>query len=72
MAQRRSREQEALERIEEAARTGATELGLSDLGLTTLPDSLAQLQSLQTLNVGNNQLTALPDSLAQLQSLQTL
>ena len=72
MAQRRSREQEALERIEEAARTGATELGLSDLGLTTLPDSLAQLQSLQTLYVHNNQLTALPDSLAQLRNLQVL
>ena len=72
MAQRRSREQEALDRIEKAARTGATELNLRNMGLTTLPDSLAQLQSLQTLNVNNNQLTALPDSLAQLQSLQEL
>ena len=72
MARRRSPEQKALERIEKAARTGATELHLSNLGLTTLPDSLAQLHNLQVLFVNDNRLTALPDSLAQLRNLQTL
>ena len=61
-----------LDRIEMAWRFGATTLNLSDLGLTNLPESLAQLQNLQTLNVSGNQLTALPDSLAQLQNLQVM
>ncbi len=34
-------EQIAEERIEEARRTGATMLSLADLGLTSLPDSIA-------------------------------
>ena len=72
MARLHSPEQEALDRIEMAWRFGATTLNLSDLGLTNLPESLAQLQNLQTLNVSGNQLTALPDSLAQLQNLQVM
>ena len=71
MARRRSSEQ-ALDRIEKAARSGATELDLRDLGLTTLPDSLAQLQNLQSLDVRSNQLAALPDSLGEILNLQTL
>ena len=72
MARRRSPEQVALDRIDEAARTGATDLSLRGLGLTTLPESLTQLQNLKRLDVANNQLTALPDSLAQLHHLEKL
>lgn len=49
-------------------RNNSTSLGLSDLGLTTLPDPLPQ--NLQTLNVNNNSLTMLPDTRPQ--SLKTL
>ncbi|MEO1741364.1 MAG: COR domain-containing protein, partial [Cyanobacteria bacterium J06629_9] len=37
-----------------------------------IPDSLAQLQSLQQLDLSANQITQIPDSIAQLQSLQQL
>ena len=72
MARRDSSDREARRRIEEAARTGATELKLVGLGLTTLPESVGQLQNLRTLDVAENQLTTLPDTLGQLQNLQTL
>jgi Leucine-rich repeat (LRR) protein/GTPase SAR1 family protein len=68
----------AEQKIEEALRSGATQLDLSarfvakDDKLTELPDSLAQLTQLQQLYLRNNQLTALPDSLAQLTQLQLL
>ena len=69
----------AEKKIEEARRTGATELDLSqDYGaedskkLTELPESLGQLTQLQRLELYNNQLTALPESLGQLTQLQTL
>ena len=62
----------AEERIEQARRSRATTLDLSDLGLTRVPDSLAQLTSLQKLSLNDNQLTTLPESLAKLTSLQTL
>ena len=42
---------QAEERIEHARREKATELDLSSLGLTELPDSLGQLTQLQSLNV---------------------
>ena len=67
-----SRDQKARRRIEEAARTGATELDLSRLGLTELPDSVGQLQNLQELDARGNELSALPESLGQLQNLQEL
>jgi len=70
---------EAEQKIEEARRSGAKKLDLSvpwgdekTPKLTELPESLAQLTQLQSLNLFNNQLTALPESLGQLKQLQSL
>lgn len=63
---------EALFLIEQARKTGATELDLSILGLTELPEAIGQLTQLQVLDLSDNQLMALPDSLDQLTQLQTL
>ncbi|MEM7537630.1 MAG: leucine-rich repeat domain-containing protein [Chloroflexota bacterium] len=60
------------ERIEEAQRTGATILDLSELGLTALPDAIGRLSSLQGLYLDDNQLSELPDAIGQLSSLQSL
>jgi Leucine-rich repeat (LRR) protein len=70
----------AEKKIEEARRSGAKELDLSNpqwrdpkpLQLTELPESLGQLTQLQTLDLSNNQLTALPEWLGQLTQLQSL
>lgn len=62
----------AEERIAQARADNLTELDLSGLGLTALPDSLFQFPSLRSLNLSFNRLTALPDSLAQLSNLQSL
>ncbi len=71
--------QAAEKKIEEARRSGATELDLScryvaedSEMLTELPESLGQLTQLQTLSLSHNKLTALPESLGQLTQLQTL
>lgn len=64
--------QAAEEKIAEALRTGATELDLSDMGLTELPESLGKLTKLLSLNLSQNQLTALSESLSKLTQLQTL
>ena len=53
-------DQDAIRRhIEEAARTGARELDLSNNQLTTLPETLSQLPQLQTLGLSRNRLTTL-------------
>src|ERR1019366_7662776 len=66
--------EEVARRIDEARHSGATQLDLSKLRLTVIPDSLAQLAHLQTLDLSFNQITAIPDYLAQqvaqLQSLK--
>ena len=76
MAKRLTREGDpdasALAAIKEAARTGATELDLSDKELTTLPPEIGQLVNLQSLHLGNNQLTTLPREIVQLANLQSL
>src|ERR1019366_4764793 len=64
--------EEVARRIDEARHSGATQLDLSKLRLTVIPDSLAQLAHLQTLDLSFNQITAIPDSLAQLAQLQAL
>ena len=72
--------QEAEKKIEEARRSGATELDLrverywneDTPKLTELPKSLGQLTQLQKLNLSGNQLTVLPESLDQLMQLQSL
>lgn len=64
--------QEALQKIEEAKRSGSADLDLSGLGLATIPDSLAQLTNLQTVELRRNRLTAIPESLAHLSKLEHL
>jgi Leucine-rich repeat (LRR) protein len=71
---------EAEKKIEEALKSGATELHLSYLQyrdskppeLTELPDLLWQLTQLTKLNLSDNQLMSLPDSLGQLTQLTKL
>ncbi|GAI97570.1 unnamed protein product, partial [marine sediment metagenome] len=45
-----------------------TGIGLQDCGLTSLPDTIGNLKSLQTLLLDGNQLTTLPESIANLSS----
>ena len=63
---------QAEQKIEEALKSGATELDLREMNLTELPETLGQLTQLQWLNLSNNQLTTLPESLGQLIQLQVL
>ncbi len=63
---------EAERRIEEVRQAGATELDLSYLQLTEVPEAIASLTQLQTLDLMNNQLTELPEAIASLKLLQTL
>lgn len=70
---------EAEKKIEEARRTGATELDLryrygarDSEKLTELPEAVGQLTQLQTLNLSDNKLTALPEAVGQLTQLQML
>src|ERR1043166_5018662 len=67
-----SAESWAEQRINQAAASSSTKLGLSGLGLRRIPESLGQLAQLQHFYVFNNQLTALPRSLGQLAQLQQL
>ena len=58
--------EEALRRIAEAARTGATELDLSYLLLPIIPAELLKCEKLQSLNLSGNQISQLenlPDGL---------
>ena len=68
----RQLEEIAEERIAEAARTGATVLNLTALGLKALPESIAKLAALQMLSLGFNQLTILPEWIGKLTALETL
>jgi len=58
--------------IEEARQNRATELDLSLLGLTELPEDVGQLSQLQSLYLDSNQLSELPASIGQLSQLQRL
>ena len=64
--------EEATRRIEEARRSGATNIDLGGLGLTAIPDSLARLPKLRSIFLSNNQITAIPDSISQLAKLRSL
>jgi internalin A len=59
-------------RIQKELREKTGHLDLFGLGLTSLPESLEKLTSLQTLELFDNQITSLPESLEKLTSLQTL
>jgi len=63
---------EALARIEEARRTEAVELDLSELDLTSVPESAFWLKQLQRLALSSNPLRELPESLGQLSQLQNI
>ena len=65
-------EHEAKRRIEEAARTGATSLSLSYLGLETLPPEIGQLTALNILDLASNELTSLPPQIGELTALMSL
>jgi len=62
----------AEERIQRALRTGQTRLDFLGLGLTSLPESVAQLGNLEILDVEGNHLTSLPESIGQLANFQLL
>ena len=64
--------QEAKKLIEEARREGETELDLSGMALTEVPEEIAQLSNLQMLYLQNNQLTRIPEVIAQLSQLKGL
>jgi internalin A len=62
----------AIERIESALEEGSTELDLSELGLSEVPDSIANLSNLIELNLSKNQITKIPEAIAQLTNLSRL
>jgi small GTP-binding protein len=62
-------EETALDRIRQAADSGAESLDLSNLGLTSLPPEIGQLNNLTMLVLSNNQLTSLPLEIGQLTNL---
>lgn len=62
----------AEEKIQEVRQIGSTELSLSGMSLTELPESLGQLTQLRRLDLSYNYLSFLPESLGQLTQLQRL
>jgi internalin A len=64
--------QRAIQRIENALRTGATVLDLSGLYLRTLPEELTRLPHLTELYLGENWLYHLPEWLADFTELSVL
>lgn len=63
---------EAEARIEKVRKDNNTLLDLSGLGLTELPESIAQLTQLERLSIHDNQLTELPEFIFQLSQLKVL
>ena len=63
---------EALRRIEKARRNGEIVLNLSNLGLTSVPEALWELTTLQRLRLEHNQLRSVPEALGHLKALQRL
>ncbi len=64
--------QEALKRIEQAAREKSAALDLSDLALTALPPEIGRLGGLKELHLYRNQLTTLPPEIGRLVGLTVL
>ena len=64
--------QEALQRIEQARKDNSTELDLSYLELTEIPEAIASLTQLRELTLSNNQLRELPEEIASLTQLEYL
>jgi internalin A len=65
-------EQIAEERVLQALSSRATELDLSGLGLTALPESIGQLRDVHSLRLFENRLEALPESIGQFSQLTGL
>ena len=65
-------QEEALERIESAARTGKATLDLVGMDLTSLPPEIGELTNLTGLNLSDNQLTSLPPEIGKLTNLTEL
>lgn len=63
---------ETATRIEDCYTYESDELSLAGLNLTSLPDEIGALESLQYLDLQNNQLTTLPMSLSKLVCLDRL
>ncbi|MEK6751059.1 MAG: ADP-ribosylation factor-like protein, partial [Chloroflexota bacterium] len=63
---------QAEKKIEEALKSGATELNLSNMKLAELPESIGQLTQLKSLALDGNQIEELPDSIANLKNLTSL
>lgn len=63
---------EALKRINEASKTGAVVLDLSNLALSSLPPEIGQLTNITSLNLGYNKLNNLPDEITRLKNLTSL
>ncbi len=76
MAKKQSSEETPLaiaeRKIADSLKQSLSQLDLSSLGLTELPESLGELKQLQNLSVWRNQLTELPESLRKLTSLRYL
>ncbi|KAF5420469.1 MAG: hypothetical protein C5S44_08435 [Candidatus Methanocomedens sp.] len=66
------RRDEIIKLVEEAARTGQTELDLSGNQLSELPAEIGQLANITTLKLSANQLSELPAEITQLANLTTL
>lgn len=56
----------------EAHKHHVIKLSIHNMGLTSLPDSIGNLEYLQELHVGHNKLTTLPESIGNLRHLGTL
>ncbi len=63
---------EIAEAILSCARTASPDLELSNKGVTTLPDIVAELTQVRRLLVGGNPLISLPESLACMKNLRSL
>lgn len=63
---------EAARRMQKAFYDKYTSLDLNSLNLSSLPDSILDIDSLEKLDVGNNQLSSLPENIGQLSKLKTL
>jgi len=63
---------EAMRRIQEVKRTRQTELDLSNMDLTELPDEVCELTALTMLDLSGNRLASLPESISDLTRLTEL